>query len=297
MAYVNAPPLLMPFEKNPRCFVCKRIFTVTRRAAHCRNCGVCICNSCTTHWKKLMIPQTYNAKNKRSVRVCKTCNYLSTAFRHALVCGNYELANSIYMTGNINLRCPFMNVKKENEIQLPVHCATIGGNLKILSWLVDVHHCPLKLINLGKKNKTMSEKLITTSKNRTVLDIAMVNQKVDILHYLVQEQKVPLNEGSNKNRASLAALEAVLKAFPEVPVGCYSPTYGNHKTRVDLKTEESRLSFTTTGTYDEEESADDDEDSLNYDYIKNIVEEEVGSDEDVDADADDADADDEQSVY
>jgi len=217
-AYVNAPPLLLPFDKNPHCFVCEVKFTLIRRASHCRNCGICICKGCSTNWSKLMIPETYNAKNTRSVKVCKTCTYLATAFRHALLKGNYELAQSIYMTGNINLRCPFMNVKKGNEIMLPVHCAAQGGSLKVLSWLVDVHHCPLKMINMGNRNRSMSEDLITTSRNRSVLDIAILIKDIGILRYLVQQKKVPVNDRKNRNHASLVALEAVLKAFPEAPI-------------------------------------------------------------------------------
>lgn len=236
-----------------------------------------------------MIPETYNVKNKSSVKVCKTCNYLATAFRHALLSGNYELAQSIYMTGNINLRCPFMNVKKGNEVMLPVHCATEGGSLKVLTWLVDVHHCPLKMINTGNRNKTMSEELIGTSQYRTVLDIAIVKQKVDILRYLVQQKKVPVNDRKNKNHASLVALETVLKAFPEAPpytpsmsqrnrnyTECGSPacsSYTNRKS-VDIRNVGSK------SLYEINDTSDDD----SFEYIDN-TEEDVSDD-----------ADDEQSV-
>jgi hypothetical protein len=63
-----------------------------------------------------MVPETYNSKNSQNVKVCKTCDYLATAFRHAILEGSYEQASSLYMTGNINLRCPLMNVRKGNEI-------------------------------------------------------------------------------------------------------------------------------------------------------------------------------------
>lgn len=115
-AYVNAPPMLLPFDKNSHCFICESKFTVIRRAAHCRNCGMCVCNSCSTRWSKHMIPETYNTKNQSSVKTCNTCNYLTTAFRHAILNGNFELAQRVYMTGNINLRCPFINIKKGNEV-------------------------------------------------------------------------------------------------------------------------------------------------------------------------------------
>ncbi len=116
-AYVNAPPKMIPFNSSPECFICDSKFNgVFRRPGHCRNCGVCVCSSCTVSWSKLMVPETYNAKNTKTVKVCKTCDYLSAAFRYCLLNGNYDAALKIYMTGNINLRCPFMNVKKGNEI-------------------------------------------------------------------------------------------------------------------------------------------------------------------------------------
>ena len=116
-AYVNAPPKMIPFDESPHCFNCSNRFnSIFRRASHCRNCGVCICNSCSTHWNKLMIPDTYNTKGSRYIKVCKTCDYLSAAFRHSLLVGNYDAALKLYMTGNINLRCPFLNVRNGQEI-------------------------------------------------------------------------------------------------------------------------------------------------------------------------------------
>jgi hypothetical protein len=115
-AYVNAPPKMIPFESTPNCLNCQSKFSVFKRPSHCRNCGVSICSSCSTSWNKLMIPETYNSKNTKTVKVCKTCDYLSVAFRRALLNGNYDAALKIYMTGNINLRCPFVNVKNGTEI-------------------------------------------------------------------------------------------------------------------------------------------------------------------------------------
>ena len=58
-----------------------------------------------------MIPETYNNNDESSVKICNSCDFLSKSFRQALLEGNYEDAVSIYNTGNVNLRCPFMNVK------------------------------------------------------------------------------------------------------------------------------------------------------------------------------------------
>ncbi len=116
-AYVNAPPKLIPFDESPYCFQCETKFNgIFRRPCHCRNCGVCICSSCSVSWKKMMIPDTYNTKGSKTVRVCQTCDYLATSFRQSLLKGDYEATMKLYMTGNINLRCAFLNVRNGNEI-------------------------------------------------------------------------------------------------------------------------------------------------------------------------------------
>ena len=115
-AYANAPPRMTPFSECPNCFICRGRFAVFRRSSHCRNCGVSVCGSCSTSWSARMIPETYNVKKAKSVKICKSCNFLAGAFRHALLEGQYDEAIALYNTGNINLRCPFMNVKGGGEI-------------------------------------------------------------------------------------------------------------------------------------------------------------------------------------
>lgn len=227
-AYVNAPPMMVSFDKSPNCFQCDSKFnSVFRRPAHCRNCGVCICSSCSSSWNKLMVPGTYNTKGSKTVKVCKTCDYLSVAFRRSLLDGNYDAALKVYMTGNINLRCPFFNVRSGQDIMLPIHCAASGGNLKLLSWLVDVHHCPLKMTNTGNRNSNATQNMIKTSRGRTVLEIAIDEKRVQILQYLVNQKRVSVSSSDRgKDVQALLALEAVLKAMPES-----SPRSSNRETR------------------------------------------------------------------
>jgi hypothetical protein len=67
---VNAPPKMIPFDMVSHCFGCEGKFnTVFRRPSHCRNCGVCICASCSTAWSKAMVPETYNYKNARTIKL------------------------------------------------------------------------------------------------------------------------------------------------------------------------------------------------------------------------------------
>lgn len=210
--YANAPAKMLPFSEHPNCFICKGKFAIFRRASHCRNCGVCICSSCSVTWHKAMIPETYNSKKESQVKVCKSCNFLSRSFRHALLQGNYDNAITLYKSGNINLRCPFMNVKGY-ETMFPIHCAAQGGNLLLVRWLVDAHYCPIKMIRTGNKHKGTNE-LLGTSKGRNVLDIAMAGQHTDILRYLVKEKDVSVYEIKDL-KTSLNALEAILNSIPE----------------------------------------------------------------------------------
>lgn len=213
-AYANAPPRMIPFNESPSCFICKGKFAVFRRPCHCRNCGVCICGSCSTTWSSRMIPETYNIKNESNVKVCKSCNFLAGAFRLALLEGQYDEAVALYNTGNVNLRCPFTNIKG-TETMFPIHCAVEGGNLPLLRWLVDVHFCPIKLIRTGNRNRDRGSDIpIRTSKGRSVLSISMASKNVDILRYLAIEKSVSVFEIKELN-TSLGALEAVLNAFPD----------------------------------------------------------------------------------
>ena len=215
-AIANAPPKMLPFTENPCCFLCKGQFAVFRRAGHCRNCGVCVCNNCATSWPSRMIPDTYNLKKESTVKICKTCDALSKSFKKALLTGNYEDAIALYGTGNINLRTPFP-VSKKDEIMYPIHCAVEGGNTNVVRWLMDDHFCPIKLIRTGSgkraKRGMTGDVPILTSKGRSVMTIAMGSLQIDILRYLVIERDVSVHE-SKDLKTSLRALEAALQALP-----------------------------------------------------------------------------------
>jgi hypothetical protein len=108
-----ATPKMLPFDQHPICHVCNAKFAVFRRPRHCRNCGVCICSNCSVSWPSKMIPDTYNTKLESQVNVCLGCDWLSSAFREALVEGRLYVALDLYETGNVNLRSPYCNVKKD----------------------------------------------------------------------------------------------------------------------------------------------------------------------------------------
>eukprot|EP00535_Pseudo-nitzschia_heimii_P005498 CAMPEP_0197186784 /NCGR_PEP_ID=MMETSP1423-20130617/14612_1 /TAXON_ID=476441 /ORGANISM="Pseudo-nitzschia heimii, Strain UNC1101" /LENGTH=724 /DNA_ID=CAMNT_0042638191 /DNA_START=135 /DNA_END=2310 /DNA_ORIENTATION=+ len=218
-AIANAPPKMMKFSENSCCFICKGKFAVFRRASHCRNCGVCICSACSTTWPAKALPETYNLKKESQVKVCKSCNYLSSAFKKALLEGDYEEAIAVYGSGNINLRTPFPQFSnKKEEVVYPIHCAVEGGNLSIVRWLMEDHFCPVKVIRTGgsvKKNKKAGcrDYPILTSKNRSVLTIAMDNLHVKVLRYLVVDCGFSIYETKDL-KSSLRTLEAVLNELP-----------------------------------------------------------------------------------
>eukprot|EP00934_Nitzschia_sp_Nitz4_P008461 Nitzschia sp. Nitz4//scaffold8_size234185//114671//116380//NITZ4_001264-RA/size234185-exonerate_protein2genome-gene-0.38-mRNA-1//1//CDS//3329559827//8451//frame0 len=219
-AIANAPPKMLPLNEKPHCFICKGKFAMFRRAGHCRNCGVSICNSCSSLWPAKMLPETYNLKREAHLKVCKSCCHLSSCFRKALLDGDYEEAVALYGSGNINLRTPFpQHEKKKEETMYPIHCAVEGGNLDIVRWLVEEHFCPMKVIRTGSSKKPKrggsADQLILTSKGRSVLTIAMTSLHVQIMRYLVVEHGISIYEGKDLN-ASLRALEAVLLALPNL---------------------------------------------------------------------------------
>jgi hypothetical protein len=61
-----------------------------------------------------MMPKTY-VDNAHSVtmRVCKSCDWLSNAFRMALLEGKVEFAMQLVETGNVNLRSTFSGINRE----------------------------------------------------------------------------------------------------------------------------------------------------------------------------------------
>ena len=214
-AYSNAPPKMISFEDSPRCFICTGKFAVFRRASHCRNCGVCVCSNCSVSWPSKTVPETYNLKRENNIKVCKSCNFLTLAFRRSLLDGQYDEAIALYNKGNINLRCPFVNIKGR-EVMFPIHCAAQGGNLKLLRWLVDVHYCPISLVRTGnKKIDGCENQPIVTSKGRSILNIAMSAQKVEMIRYLVKEKNLSVYEITDL-KITQDALQAVLS---HVPVG------------------------------------------------------------------------------
>jgi len=192
LARAWSPPRLLPFSDNLLCFICEAQFAVFRRPCHCRNCGVCICSGCTVPWPSKMIPDTYNVKKESIVNICKSCDWLCSAFRVSLLEGDHDRSIAIHATGNINLVTPFANVK--GELFYPVHCAILGESISLLKWLVDTHCCPLRSIRISGQDENSSGSFtpILTSRGRSLLSIAMEKENMEILRYLTVEKSMQL---------------------------------------------------------------------------------------------------------
>lgn len=108
----SPPRMVSPMASE--CFICSSSFNHRRTPYHCRNCGACICDRCSTRWGILMVPKTYYIHNHSlTVRVCTSCDWLSNAFCMALLQGNTTSALAIQETGNVNLRSTFANINRE----------------------------------------------------------------------------------------------------------------------------------------------------------------------------------------
>jgi hypothetical protein len=125
------------------------------------------------------------------------------------------MAVDLYKTGNVNLRSPYCFDKKE-EAMYPIHLATVGGNLKLVRWLISEKFCPLHTVNQKKKGKNQVVlSPVVTSKGKSVLEIALYHQRIDIVHYLVSEKKLSLfDEKTLSTEVALANLTSVLNMLP-----------------------------------------------------------------------------------
>jgi len=166
-----------------------------------------------------MVPSSYKSKNTNSISVCKTCDFLATAFRHALLGGRYNHALKIYKTGNINLRCPFTNVDNGSEIMLPIHAAASSGNLELFRWLVDIHQCQIQITTSHSRGSVKATaQLLKTSEGRTIVDIALQEKRLNILQYLCKQKNISLSSCATgkADQNSFRVLEMVLISSPSM---------------------------------------------------------------------------------
>ena len=108
-------------------------------------------------------------------------------------------------------------------IRLPIHCAIMGNSEKLLRWLVDVQCCPIHVLSTSnnkakKKSNATDENVLptlSTSRGRSVLDVAMATRNVGILRYLVNEKGASVHEMKDLGLV-LGAMEALIREFPDI---------------------------------------------------------------------------------
>jgi hypothetical protein len=207
-----APPRMHSFDDYSQCHICKKSFNkVIRRPCHCHNCGVCVCTKCTENWPAAMMPITFTmVKRRRQYRVCYACDWLSSAFRAALLSGDMNKIEQLHGTGNVNLRVPFANAKGS---YYPVHCAVLGSSLQTLKWLVQDQHCPIHS-KPKRSNRDLDYYAVLTSEKQSVLGLAMENQEIAILYFLIIELGINIMEYNNLP-ATLRTIKLLLHHLPE----------------------------------------------------------------------------------
>ena len=223
---------MLQLENQKNCHICKAKFAMFRRPGHCRNCGVIVCKDCTVAWPSKMVPETYLNKKGNFVHVCRSCDWLSTSFRGALLEGDLDQAVAIHGTGNVNLHTPFCNVK--GELFYPVHCAVLGGNIQCLKFLVDIHCCPIKSVRVSGNGNSSKFTPIVTSKGRSLLGIAMEKENIEMIRYLVLQKGAILSGEMDITPDMLARnLENVLRILPEDAMlsGAHSLARPSERTR------------------------------------------------------------------
>jgi hypothetical protein len=70
----------------------------------------------------------------------------------------------------------------------PIHLTTLVGNTDLIQWLFSDRYCPLRV----KRNRKNKEGPILASKGRSPLSIALNDQRLDIVSYLVAGNEMSL---------------------------------------------------------------------------------------------------------
>eukprot|EP00301_Raphidiophrys_heterophryoidea_P026714 c9286_g1_i2.p1 GENE.c9286_g1_i2~~c9286_g1_i2.p1 ORF type:complete len:538 (-),score=62.36 c9286_g1_i2:208-1821(-) len=231
MGDLLSPPV---WQEGNTCCCCAKELGILSGRHHCRNCGFVVCGSCSrTRWPTAMVPPLYcirpdnKKQEKRSVRVCDSCHELTELFRLALLSGDLDAALDLESTGNINLNRPFAIYP--NHL-FPVHSAALGGNAKLLRWLVEDKHCPL-LVAEG-------DQPLCTRDGKSALALACERRHANIVFLCVREFGCSVTEVRD-----VAVLQGILNVFvnlispedvlsrqtaPVSPHGLITESYGGH---------------------------------------------------------------------
>jgi len=80
-----------------------------------------------------MLPARCNRKKEKRLRVCDACQCRCDKLRVGLLQGDMVKVSDAYSSGLVVLDCPYTIFP---DHLYPTHCAVVGGNMALLSWLV-----------------------------------------------------------------------------------------------------------------------------------------------------------------
>ena len=89
--------------------------------------------------------------------------------------------------------------------------------MRILRWLVTERFCPLRTMTQKRQGRkqVLTSVPITTSKGRSPLEIALLHQRLNIVHFLVAEMGQSLFDEENISAdLALANFTSVLRMIP-----------------------------------------------------------------------------------
>lgn len=94
----------------------------------------------------------------------------------------------------------------------PIHLAVLSGKFEVVQWLCCERFCPLRSTRKRGKSK---EGPILSSKGRSPLALALTDQKLDIVRYLVADKHMSFFEEKGLTTATaLANFTSMLRMVP-----------------------------------------------------------------------------------
>ena len=79
MRAAAAAPVWTTDKESKHCALCSSAFTMLKRRHHCRQCGKCVCDKCSTN--RCVLPNVGVGDKKTPVRVCDNCMSLKLKYK------------------------------------------------------------------------------------------------------------------------------------------------------------------------------------------------------------------------
>mmetsp|Transcript_8292 Transcript_8292/g.13452 ORF Transcript_8292/g.13452 Transcript_8292/m.13452 type:complete len:430 (-) Transcript_8292:43-1332(-) len=171
-AYEPDPPVWTPSQKfsdkTYDCEACDQPFGLLHRHHHCRCCGRLVHSSCSERqWPANMLPEAFNVRNEKLVRICRLCHSSMERFRNALLQADLLTAQTEYAQGKVLLCCPYSIYP--NSLY-PIHVAAGSGSIPVVQWLISLG-CSMN---------------VSDGRGFTPLGVAAENGQLELVRYLTR---------------------------------------------------------------------------------------------------------------